>query len=401
MSETINREASPAGPRFQKLRACIRLLKAMNSSKHDKQSCAIEVLEDSALIVEGEDKTLSIEENKNYSSALSFNSEAIKNTTVAFLDLHFTYLKDPEIQKCLFASAGISCENFSEEIFISAGIAVKVTTSILKSLSEKNPLSDDEVKICKAVIVKEYDKQYSKRKGGFLESIKALTDKELKEILESIEWVLTEDGNDQLEEEAFELIRQCKYFNSGHIGREEIILAMILDKFEKNTLAASVTSKLISNADVENVFLKSITISEVPKPFDPASNDWASIKIDDFRNLAEKICAVTSIYPSKSLQSLNRKASLSKHEAQIWSKEYVALRRRIFDWCADYLQNQHAVRVTPITPLEIDRLIKEMVFLAEANLTTLKRNYHYNIDSTEIIQGAILSLFDECYLAFD
>src|SRR5690625_1946661 len=120
----ISREAGDKkkGDRFQKLRACIRLLTAIGQDESKRIYCAIELFEDSFLIPESGESAPSIEENKNYGSALTFNSSPVKNTIVAFIDLDFRFFGDSSLRFSFYASATAGDEQFDEQLYKEAGL---------------------------------------------------------------------------------------------------------------------------------------------------------------------------------------------------------------------------------------------------------------------------------------
>lgn len=399
----IDREAGDKkkGDRFQKLRACIRLLTEIGADKNKRIACAIELLEDSLLLCDGPDAAHSIEENKNYGSSLTLNSAPVRNTLVAFIDLDFRYFGNSPIKLCFFASATTGDERFDKSIFAKAGLSEVFNTSILKKLCAKLPLSADEMALCRASVLCEYEKQYSSHAGGNLAALSAWSAAQIGAFLERIEWVITSDGNQELENQAIDRIRQCPFFSYRHEGMEQIIVAGICDIFEKFSEQSEPIARLITTSDVENIFLKALGIQGVHKPLDPAYQNWKSIDLSDVRNLEEKIEAVVSDYSKSELVRLTRRVGLAKDEASLWQREYVALRRRIFDVCDEILYRNRVNRISTLSANDIDLILDEMVEKSMEELTRLNRTYHYRIQDTTTIRGAILSLFDECYLAFD
>ena len=103
--EHISREAGDKtkGFRFRKLRAAIRFLQRVQENSDGQVHCAMELLEDSVLYDGNSESLISGEENKYYGSRISFNSAALKNTLVAFLDLYFAFARSGELKLGVYA----------------------------------------------------------------------------------------------------------------------------------------------------------------------------------------------------------------------------------------------------------------------------------------------------------
>lgn len=400
----IDREAGDKkkGDRFQKLRACIRLLTEIGLDRNNRIYCAIELLEDSLLIREHGEHVPCVEENKNYGSSLTFNSSPVKNTVVAFIDLDFRFLGDSPIRFSFYASATTGDERFDKLLSERAGLATPGKTSILKKLCAKEPLSGDDLALCKTAILEEYAKQYAEIAGhGHLAAITAWTPEQFGQFLSKIEWIVTTDSNPELEAAAVDCVRKCPFYSYRHEGMESVIVGAICSEFEKRSEHGVPMARLLGTADIENIFLRTLGVQPQGKPFDPAHESWSEIDVTDMRSLQEKIEAVTSSYPPRGLRRLKLRVGLAKDEARLWQREYVSLRRRLYDVCEDILEASQSGRTSPLTPAQIDAILADMVARSMEELTRLNKTYLYRIQDENTLRGAILSLFDECYLAFD
>ncbi|MBB5498774.1 hypothetical protein [Paraburkholderia sp. MM5384-R2] len=400
----IDREAGDKkkGDRFQKLRACIRLLSEIGLDRNNRIYCAIELLEDSLLIREQGDDAPCVEENKNYGSSLTFNSSPVRNTVVAFIDLDSRFLGNSPIRFSFYASATVGEERFDKSLFERAGLVSPGKSSILKKLCAKEPLSGDDVALCKASILDEYAKQYADIAGhGHLAAISAWTPEQFGQFLSKVEWIVTTDGNAELEDAAVDCVRKCPFYSHRHEGMESVIVGAICSEFERRSEHGVPMARLLGTPDIENIFLRTLGVQPQGKPLDPAHESWNEIDVTDMRSLQEKIEAVTASYPPKGLRRLKRRVGLAKDEARLWQREYVSLRRRVYDVCEDVLDANRHGRTSPLTPAEIDAILADMVTRSMEELTRLNKTYHYRIQDEITLRGAILSLFDECYLAFD
>jgi len=401
MDLIIDRETGDTtkGFRFQKLRACIRLLEKISASGSNRLSCGIEFLEDSFLSDETDAPKVSVEENKLYTSTLTFNSSAIKNTIVAFIDLHLRYAGDSSFSLCFFASAEIGHERPSAELLAELGIEKIKGCGILQKLCAKEALTDDEQKICHAFVLKEYREQYASG-GGFLAIIGKWTIEQTMAFVNRIEWHITDEGNDELESEALEIIRCCPFFTSQHESLESFILASILDLFEKLSEKIERASRLVHTSDIKLIYTEILGDRIRLKPTDPAHQMWSQLNSSDLRNLREKIMAVTPNYYAKGLERLERRCALAKSEGEQFGKEYVSLRRRLFDVCELVLE-EYLEDGQQLGNEDVNKILDEMTIRSIKRLTEMGQTFHYQIKDPDIVRGAVLSLFDECYLAFD
>ncbi|EHO4300295.1 hypothetical protein KK566_004566, partial [Salmonella enterica] len=166
-AQTINREAaktSGSGLLFQRIRAVHRLLNLINRLGKKTCYCATEFIEDSTtLTVNDGVAAIEIEENKKYSSGLSFNSEAIKNTIVAFSDQYISHFNDSKtIDFSIFCHAQLSDEQLDNSLLHSIVPSLLLSQTkttklnILKKLVKKDTLTQDEITISKFLFTEEY-----------------------------------------------------------------------------------------------------------------------------------------------------------------------------------------------------------------------------------------------------
>ncbi|CDW93432.1 MULTISPECIES: hypothetical protein [unclassified Thiomonas] len=399
----INREAGDKqkGFRFQKLRAAIRFLEHVETNSHGQVFCAIEFLEDSLLYDGSADASISGEENKYYSSAVSFNSPAIKNTIVAFLDLHFSFNKSPELKLSVYASAETAQERITAAVRYELGYKKEQAQyNILQKLVSNSDFTDEEEHIAYHIVFKEYKKQYEGRNGGFLGSFGDWTANDFCNFLRTIEWSISTESNDALESQALQKVRSCKFFTHRHEALEPFILATLLDQFEKRSGASDPLSRLLST-DTLNLIYKDVLGSAGLdlKPADPAADSWDGIEIHDSRNLKEKILAVSPTFPVSSLRKLARKCTLAKAETLLRAREFAALRRRILDVCENEMEK--STFSNSMSPKDVNDVIDVLSEAAHSHFSTLSKGYSYQARDIHSIKGAVLTLFDDCYLAFD
>lgn len=404
-AEHINREAGDKtkGFRFQKLRAAIRFLERVQASNGGQVLCAMELLEDSVLFDGSGEALVNGEENKYYGSRISFNSEAMKNTMVAFLDLYFAFQGSGDLKLGVYASAEVAQERIAAEFRATLGFEKKQKLyDILQNLTLGFDLDAEESKIAFEIVRTEYLKQYKDaQKKGYGAMLEAMPLADFSAFLKSIEWSLNGETNESLETGALHLVRTCKFFTHRHTGLEQFILSTLLNELEKRSGAKSVTDRLLSTDTLRTIFSDILCASSTNVlTVDPAWNDWDDVEQPEFRNLAEKITSVCPDFSPKLLKVYARTCSLARNVGAHEEKEMKALLRRILDVCEEPLLESTS-EASMFTQRQVQDMIDELVRLAEQHVASLRGRYQYGLRDAQSIKGAVLTLFDDCYLAFD
>ncbi|WP_310232526.1 hypothetical protein [Luteimonas terrae] len=390
------------GFRFQKLRACTRLLHRLELSAHSPVFCAMEFLEDSIIFEAGHTLEIEAEENKIYTSALTFQSPAILNTIVALLDLDGHYMHEGALDLSVFASAPIGNEHISPEVLSENGLPPsKKKFEILAKLVEERALDLEEAAIARHLILREFSKQYPDPGNRRLTQLSAWGPADFARFVERISWSISTTSMESLEEDALRLIRSCKYFSYRHEGQERYILSELLDLLERRSHSTTMMGRLVGSDAVELVFAQ-FGIAITTKPVDPAHACWGTVVAEDKRTVVEKLLAVAPDYSKKKLDRIQRATSTARYEALQFEREYVALRHRVLLICEEDLD---AWKLTPpssmINPDEVDAVIEGLVSKSMKHLESLSKTYHYRIQDEQTVRGLVLSLFDDCYVALD
>lgn len=399
----ISREAGDKtkGFRFQKLRAAIRLLERIEINPQAQVYCALEFLEDSAMF--SGDEPVSVEENKQYASGLSLNSAPVKNSLVAFFDTDAAFNYSKGLRFGFYASAEIADERLPREVVSRISSASTPTSfQLLRKLAQGIALSDEEVTIAKHIIEQEYIAQYSARDGGEARKppFASWNAAAFRSFLEKIEWEFTTQGNEELEERALQLVRNCPFFDHRHEGLELFLVCAITDLLEKRSHAKGAVERIVGTADVKILFLQILAQCREDK-LDPAHLEWDNEIVNDVRNLSDKVLAVAPDYPNSQLMRHARRIALAKHDQDSFGREYVSLRLRVLHACQDELQRLETALSRTMTQAEIDTCIDNLVKASVTRMNSLSATWTYRVANEEAIRGAVLSLFDDCYLAFD
>jgi len=420
MTDTTNREAGQTlgkGLYFQKNRAVIRILDHIKKFGEEPVFCAIEFIEDSLLIHDSPvGSTYELEENKNYSSSFSFNSDPIKNTLVAFVDQYHKFLNDDQCLKfSIYCCAKLGDEKFKSDFLSQLNIKLdegkkEKKYSLLKKTIKNELLNNEEIKIAKCLFLNEYKKQYTETDknglvtgySGYFNQIKNWNDDEFLDFLSKIEWVF-DDSDKYLDDVAINAIKNCHQFYSisDHKGKESFILNECKGLLEKRQFSSSLMGRFINTADIENIFLKIGSNIEKDKPVDPSWKAFDTLEVEDTRNLSDKYKAVSDVITVKALRRLSRLATNSKViTGSEFGKEYVSLRYKIFEIGDEFLEKL-SLESNRYSEDELDIIIEEIVDITEKKIIDWKKTYKININDRCSIKGIVLSLFDDCFLAFD
>lgn len=415
MTEIINREAastSGKGLLFQKYRAVFRLLDSISKTT-EQIYCATEFIEDSLVIHEAANSAYDLEENKHYSSSLSFNSSAIKNTLVAFCDQYFHLLEDSQsLNFSMYCSAKLAEERIDNALLIALDPKYQPTSqhkssfSILKKLSSDIELSEMEILIAKALFEEEYVKQYTMKDeegntviGGKSKKVKAWSSNDFYNFIKSIKFDFEVTSISGYESLVLDKIREAKFFSYKHDGLESFILSGLVNLFDKRQMNDHKLSRFVNTSDVELVFTKIATSANELKPIDPTFEMLSEIEMESSRNLEEKYDSVLDSEASRYISRLNRRASSSRKNEELFGKSYAALRFRIYDCCEEYMDSK--IEKRKHSRNELDAHLESMTELCINKLNSLKCTYDIKMIDRDNIQGVILSLIDDCYLAYD
>lgn len=419
-AHTINREAaktSGSGFFFQRIRAVHRLLNLIEKSGRKSCYCATEFIEDSAtLIVNDGIASIEVEENKNYSSGLSFNSEPIKNTLVAFSDVYISHFSDSKtIDFSVYCHAQLADEKLENSLLNSVAPSMQLSKtkttklSMLKKLSSKEELSAEETSVAKHLFTEEYEKQYAVYSGkckrlitsyeGNYKIISQWSDDEFYSFLSSINFVITDCDNDAYYDEVLTSIKACQFYDHRHYGLERIILDSLAGLFDRNQQDERKFGKFVSREMVELIFLQAISNQNQLKPIDPSWKAFKSLDISDQRNLKEKVKTVCNKIKESKIQRLSFAATKARTNEELFGHEYVALRCHFYEWCSEYIETNFTK--PDYTADELTCHLDQMVELCYNNMQQLKKTYRMSIDDKLTIRGMILTLIDDCYIAFD
>lgn len=213
-------------------------------------------------------------------------------------------------------------------------------------------------------------------------------------------WHFGQENEDELKQAVLKDIENSPIHNNAHIGKENIIFCLLMDKLSERQNSKNLVDKLVHSSDVKLIFKEAE--SQIPdESIDPTWRYIAELEkeVTDKRNLKEKVLSVIDDISERRIKQLARKASSSKYEECEADKSFLSLKYRVFEACEEYFSG--GCYVAPRSGGDMDAVLKTLVSRAVEDISKLKSDYKYTISNDKTIEGIIWNLFDECFLAFD
>lgn len=403
--ETIDREAGDSGKgfRLQLIRAIKLMLKTIKQDANTIFFTAVENIEDVShqTIVDGEVINY-FEEDKNYDPNGNFTifSPPVTNTLVSFFDIYVNQFRTSNnVYLGFYTTRNVGKERKSK---LDSGKEINLPESpILEILQSLGDASDETVSLVKDILVQEYASQYKgKSQLGNLETLQGQTIGKFKEFLSRILWHFGQEDESALKQTVLKDIEDSPLHNNAHIGKENIIFCLLMDKLSERQNSQNLVDKLVHSSDVKLIF-KEAESQSPDESIDPTWRYIAELEKDvtDKRNLKEKVLSVIENISDRRIKQLARKASGSKYEEREADKSFLSLKYRVFEACEEYFSNDGYE--APENGNELDAVLKTLVSKSVGDISKLKADYTYTISNEKTIEGIILNLFDGCFLAFD
>lgn len=400
----INREASDKtkGFRLQKLRAVKLMLDASKLSDSAVVYWAIEHIEDVYENAEGQEY---LEEDKNYdkSSSFTFNTQILRNTLVSFIDIWFAKKFSSNLKLGFYSTNKIGKEQNSQ---LTKQLSITLPKeSLIKCCSELKFDEPDFLDALKKFMLYEYDEQYKKLESSNIDTLKKWDDEDWKNFLKIIKWEFGQPDEEKLECELLEEIKRCKWYSaSSHEGKEEFILARLIDLLDKRQNKKDFLERFVYVAEVQNTFLRLKDVTP-QKQNDPIWQMWDKIPVPtDTRNLEDKLTSVCNSLSQQVLSPLVIKATEGGIERQNYedNKDFLSMRYRVYSKCKEKLNNElNSLSTNKLSESEVHNLIETLKNTANSEIDSFKESFQYPIVTETIISNIILELFDSCYLAMD
>lgn len=400
--EVISRDvgAQAKGARLQKLRACELIIDALGNGSAIQLYAAIEAFGDVYCNNSDQAGTTSYsEEDKNYSPETAFTliSHEVLNSLVIFADMWIGACYSERIQFGFYTPASIGKEQPRGERVTRLQISPPddaCLTLLARGAAEEPRL----VATVKALVLDEYDAQYSKRPGnGYSVAIKAWPDETWIAFLQKISWNFGVSDHVTLTKHLTQKIRSCKLFTSAHIGKEGLILRAILDRFDEAQSAREPLERFVHKSDIQLIFRDAA--ADALQSDDPAWQMWERIKTNDCRNIGQKIQEVFPEAHSSLLETMARKAAASMYEQKALEhdRRLLALKYQIYDECSDVL-SLHSSGTVDADGFR-DRL-ESLYQRALDRVRSCSESYKYPLTHDSAVRGMVVELIDSCFLSF-
>lgn len=394
------------GMGLQKLRATERLLEAIILEKQGIY-CTIEYVDDVIEMDFSKENTcIQTEQNKNYKSAFSINSDEVKNSLRIFLDTWRRVEYD---------------ENMTFMFYTNTSIAKEKSVGVIKKLGLKLPKEP----VLKLLISKEYDqalpiivpvlKDYyisqhntnsnSKEDAKFYENlINGYSDETWKTFFQLIEWKFNEENEKTLRFKLESTVKNVCDKLDVDSKYSDKILSCILQLIEEKSLEKNFLNRMVSVSDIKLLFKDFERKVRVEERIDPVHKKWDELDKSDIRDLEEKIKSVCPNFDEDDLEDLQTDFAEGKFEQDSYReiKAVKAYNYRIYNICRrrirDILKKKDEYK---FSEEEINNILDELTQVSEKHILDKAKTYEIPYKDTDIVKKSILILFQECFLALD
>lgn len=394
------------GMGLQKLRATERLLEAIILEKQGIY-CTIEYVDDVIEMDFSKENTcIQTEQNKNYKSAFSINSDEVKNSLRIFLDTWRRVEYD---------------ENMTFMFYTNTSIAKEKSVGVIKKLGLKLPKEP----VLKLLISKEYDqalpiivpvlKDYyisqhntnsnSKEDAKFYENlINGYSDETWKTFFQLIEWKFNEENEKTLRFKLESTVKNVCDKLDVDSKYSDKILSCILQLIEEKSLEKNFLNRMVSVSDIKLLFKDFERKVRIEERIDPVHKKWDELDKSDIRDLEEKIKSVCPNFDEDDLEDLQTDFAEGKFEQDSYReiKAVKAYNYRIYNICRrrirDILKKKDEYK---FSEEEINNILDELTQVSEKHILDKAKTYEIPYKDTDMVKKSILILFQECFLALD
>ncbi len=407
MTDVKNREAGEKqkGFRLQKLRAIELLLDRMEQKGRISVCAATEFKDDvyyKEVLADGTVKIYT-EGDKNYDpeKAFSFSAKEVRNSVVILIDCWLEFNMSDTVFFGFYTNIKIA-----KEYNVARIKELKITLPdkpMLQLLSERNYKKPNLLEAAKKILLDEYKSQYDINSRNY-KLISKWTNKQWIDFFDRIDWKFEQADDKELEKRILEKVRNCSIDSVSIMpGKERMVLALLEHEFEVKQSVQDHFGRLVTVDFLESTILK--VAANVAKKSDPVYKLWNEIDEPvDKRNLSMKIEAVCKQYSKKRIGLLARRAMIAKIELEQTHHEFSsAFRFRLYSACEEKLyeliDGNEGYSELDVQTVNVwfDTLYTHGIEL----IKSIKEDYSYELQNSDLICNTILELFDACYLSFE
>lgn len=411
----VNRDVGlqSKGPRLQRLRAALLLLRHIDEYPEKVCFCAVEFQGDVLLVEASVDGTSEYhEENKNYDSSTAFtmNSPEVLNSLVSFIDCWLSKQMSPSVKFGFYTPNAYTKEKHSPN---NKKLSIEwPDDSVLGKLVSGDTLEDSIVDLISKCVIEEYKAQAAKHvKNGKPSAGAALSSLDVierwqrtdwKTFLSNVEWKFGQDDCTTIYDDLIEAIQSSCHYSERLAGKERQIIAALVERIDDRQVFEDPSQRLVGTSEAVLVFEQ--TAAGTLRLPDPAWKLWQTLQPSDTRSLTEKVSAVYPEVSQRELAIWNRKAAHSLVEQEEFSdnRSVLALKFQIFEACDEKLAELIPVKPSkPLSQCELNDVIQSLTEVAESRYDDCTSQYHYPIKSKSSIKSLVFELFQGCFLNFD
>ncbi|WP_297132290.1 hypothetical protein [Terrisporobacter sp.] len=296
-------DASIKGLYLQKLRVAKYLLKAVLEDKKAVY-CTLEYVDDVIEIdMDSEITSITTEQNKNYSTPFSINSEEIKNSIRIFFDNWRKVEEDENISFIFYTNTGISKEKkigILKELDIDLPDVPIINLLIEKQYDEAFPVI---LPVFKEYYIQQHNKHINKNDNAvdisyYEELINSIDKEKWKKFFGLIEWKFGQEDEEELTNTLKMYIRYvCDKLDVEHKYVDNIFICLI-GLIDYKSLKKNFLDKMVHVAEIKLLFLEwqrdiklkdKLAVQNNDEGLDPIYEKWDEVNNnDDIRNLEKK-----------------------------------------------------------------------------------------------------------------
>lgn len=405
IGNVINTDADSnlKGIGLQKLRAAKRLLEALIDNKKCI-FCTIEYVDDVIAIDIGNPTSeINTEQNKNYTSPFSINSEEVKNSLRIFFDTWRKVEEDENITFTFYTNTSICKEKKVGEI---KRLDLELPDEpVIELLTKKEYMKALPIVI---PVLKDYyieqHKKHSKDITYYKGLINQMEQSDWERFFKLIEWKFNEDDETELRGNILSVVEALcsKYGVDAKYSKG--ILSCIVDLIETQSLEKEFLNKIVHVAQIELLFKEFAFEVKIEEKLDPMHKLWDGIENNDSRDLQDKILYVCKDFDMDTLSELTDEFIEGKYEQSSYQdiREIKAYNYRIYSACRKQIKLILKEKQNfGFSEKEIEEIFEDLTDVSEQHILDKGKTYKIPYKDKDMVRKTILILFQECFLALD
>lgn len=407
-----NRDATDKykGFRYQKIRLAKKMLELLREDTM-ANIIAIPEYKDDGFYIDKYGEHI-LEQNKEYSSEFTLNSDEIKKSIINFIDYYLQSNESKCIHFVFYTNVNYKKEGTSS---ITKKIKLELPENpVMQYLVDKN-FDDKIIEFISKFMIEAYKVDYKIEEGKlttYTTNYRKMLNMDKGDwvnFFNSIDFQFGQVDLETIESEIENDIRLCEFFSIDHSDKIETIKARILDDIDKKMTQKDWIQRIVNKDTIKVIFLECRNSenksSERIVKLDGTHTMWDMIneefKDNTYRNIEEKIKAVTPNVSKRTINRHNLGVTTGNIDVENLNKDdEKSLRVRVYQSMSEYFSlNLKAKK--EYTDEEINHLINDVQKHVLEKIKDLKEDFNYGIKNNTIIEELVLMLIDECFYSFD